>query len=944
MPVPQLSYRKLSSRRRPSQWQRRELRLPRQKIRVGWWRIAVPVVLAVALFGVGVLAWVSRDLPTAEGIVRRTVPQSTKIYDRTGEHVLYDIHGEEKRTAVELKDIPDSLKNATITAEDRTFYQHKGFRFTSMIRSLIVNLLKGGKVQGGSTITQQFIKNAIFTNEKLYTRKIKEIILAYQIEHKFSKDEILKLYLNEIPYGSNAYGAEAAAQTFFGISVKDVNLAQAAILASLPKGTTYYSPYGNHLDELIGRQHYILDAMAQEGYISQEEADTAKGTKIEFKERRETIEAPHFVFYVRELLAERYGERTVEQGGLKIITTLDIDKQKLAEEAVTAQTKANEAYKAGNASLVALDVPTNQILAMVGSRDYFNDEIAGQVNVSTRPRQPGSSFKPVVYAAALELGFTPETLLFDVNTVFKTDTTDYEPKNYDLKEHGLVSLRQALAGSLNIPAVKLLYLTGIDRVLQLARDLGYTTLNDRSRFGLSLVLGGAEVKLLEHTAAYAALAREGVTKPVVSVLRVENSRGDILEEFKDSPGRRVLTEQTAREVASIMSDNEARAFIFGSQNHLTLADRPVAAKTGTTNDYHDAWTLGFTPDLAVGVWVGNSNNSEMKRGADGSIVAAPIWQSFFTKATVGTPIKGFTAPETKIVDKPMLNGSLGGEMVDVDMVSGRLATDLTPPEYRVKRLFKQYHTILRYVTPGDPLGPAPESPEQDKQYETWEAAVRRWAQEQGLIDESPPTEFDPIHTNESRPKVTVLSPEPNQTITQNPIPLSVSVVATRTIERVRYLLDGQEIGSAASAPFSLLFPVTSEWPNGFHTLTAEAYDDVGNRGEGQATFSLLVAPLPSFHNITFTNLHNGQTVSTQEFPFTITLERPDNSPPLKQIDVYAQSGGEPSAWLGVIPSPSRTSSFVWKNAAPGTYTISLTITSSSNLVRQGPRVTVEVLP
>ncbi len=943
MPVTQLSYRKLSSRR-SARWQRRELRLPRRRSAVRWWRIVVPVMLAGALFGVGVLAWVSRDLPTAEGVVRRTVPQSTKIYDRTGEHVLYDIHGEEKRTAVELQDIPDSLKHATIAAEDRTFYEHKGFKFTSMVRSLIVNLVKGGRVQGGSTITQQFIKNAIFTNEKLYTRKIKEIILAYQIERKFSKDEILKLYLNEIPYGSNAYGAEAAAQTFFGKPVKDISLAESAVLAALNKGTTYYSPYGNHLDELIGRQHYILDAMAQEEYITQAEADAAKTAKLEFKERRETIEAPHFIFYVRELLAEKYGERTVEQGGLKIVTTLDVEKQRLAEEAVAAQTKANEAYRASNASLVALDVPTNQVLAMVGSRDYFNDDIAGQVNVSTRPRQPGSSFKPVVYAAALELGFTPETLLFDVDTVFKTDTTDYEPHNYDLKEHGLVSLRQALAGSLNIPAVKLLYLTGIDRVLQLARDLGYTTLQDRSRFGLSLVLGGAEVKLLEHTSAYAALAREGTAKPTVSVLRVENSRGDVLEEFKDSPGRRVLTEQTAREVASIMSDNEARAFIFGSQNRLTLPDRPVAAKTGTTNDYHDAWTLGFTPDLAVGVWVGNSDNSEMKRGADGSIIAAPIWQSFFVKAVAGTPIKSFTAPEPRTVDRPMLNGSLGGEVVDVDIASGRLATDLTPPEYRAKRLFKQYHTILKYVAPGDPLGPAPEFPERDRQYETWEAAVRRWAQEQGLIDESPPTEFDPVHTNESKPRVTILSPGPNQTITQNPMPLSVSVLAPRTIERVRYLLDGQEIGTAANSPFSLSFPVTTEWPNGFHTLTAEAYDDVGNRGEAQVTFSLLVTPLPSFHNINFSNLHNGQSLSSQDFPFTLTFERPEGSPLLKQIDVYAQTNDSPSAWLGVIPSPNNTSSFVWTNAAPGAYTLSLTLTSSSNLVRQGPRVTVDVAP
>lgn len=907
-------------------------------------RLSVVVVLGVAVLVVGVLAWVSRDLPTPDGIVRRTVPQSTKIYDRTGETLLYNIHGDEKRTAVELKDIPDSLKNATITAEDRDFYNHKGFRFTSMLRSLIVNLLQGGKVQGGSTITQQFIKNAIFTNEKLYTRKIKEIILAYQIERKFSKDEILKLYFNEIPYGSNAYGAEAAAQTYFGKSVKDLTLAESAVLAGMAKAPTYYSPWGTHQDELFGRQKYILDSMASLGYITQEEADKAKTEKITFKDRQETITAPHFVFYVREALADKYGERAVEQGGLKIITTLDVEKQKIAEAAVASQAESNaKRFNANNASLVALDVPTNQVLAMVGSKDFFNDDIDGQVNVALRPRQPGSSFKPIVYGTALELGFTPETVVFDVNTVFKTDNKDYEPKNYDLKEHGPVTMRKALAGSLNIPAVKFLYLTGLDLVLNTAKKFGYSTLSDRSRFGLSIVLGGAEVKLLEHVSAYATFARQGEYKPPVSVLRVEDAQGNILEEFKDKNGEQVMSQQATRELTNILSDNEARSYIFGSQNYLTLPGRPVAAKTGTTNDYHDAWTLGFTPQIAAGVWVGNSNNDAMNRGADGSIVAAPIWQKFMSQALVGTPVAEFTPPEPRVVDKPMLNGQIGGEVIELDRATGLRATEFTPSTFRVSRLYGQYHTILRYITPGDPLGPAPSNPESDQQYKTWEEAVRRWAQEQNLYDEAPPVGFDYLHTESNKPNISFVSPSNNQTITENPINFSVSVGAPRGVSRVTYLLDNQEIGTVRQSPWNLSFPITTEWPNGFHTITAIAYDDIDNSNQTTTTFNLLVTQLPNMSGVSFDNLSNGQKLYITNNPFTVTLgvKSPNE---IKQIDYYLNQANSPSRWLGVLSYPKNTESFVWDVSQPDNYTLSLIITNNQGQVSPGPKVTVEVLP
>ncbi len=933
MPIPNLHTHN-------QRWRSYKVARPRKRLKLPWLKIVSVLVLVGVLGIVSVAAWVSRDLPTPEGIARRVVPLSTKIYDRTSKVLLYDIHGEERRTAVELSTIPKHLINATLTAEDRSFYEHKGFRFTSMVRALLVNLVRGGRAQGASTITQQFIKNAIFTNEKLYSRKIKEVILAYQIERKFSKDEILKLYFNEIPYGSNAYGAEAAAQTFFGKSVHDLTLAESSILAAMAKAPTYYSPWGSHRDELMARQHFILGAMVSEGYIKEAEAETAKTEKLIFKPRRENIVAPHFVFYVRELLAERYGERAVAQGGLKIITTLDADLQKYAEEAIAASEKKNLSYNAQNASLAAMDVATGQVVAMVGSRDYFNDEIDGQVNVALRPRQPGSSFKPVVYGAAFELGFTPQTTLFDVVTTFKAQPKDYTPHNYDDKERGPVSLRQALAGSLNIPSVKLLYLTGIDRVLGLADRLGYTTLKDRSRFGFSLVLGGAEVTLLEHTAAFAVYARDGQHVPTAALLRVEDSRGDVLEEWKLNRGNPVLTPQAARELTSVLSDNDARSFIFGEQNALTLPNRPAAAKTGTTNDYRDAWTIGFTPQLAAGVWVGNNNNKEMKRGADGSVVAAPIWQAFMKRALQKIPAKQFTPPDPRTTGKPLLDFGGSGEAVEIDLASGKRATAATPSSFRATKVFRQYHTILRYLTPGDPLGPPPAVPEADPQYESWERAVRIWAEARGLTDELAPSAFDDAHTDAMRPSISILEPQTNQTITTNPLIVRVATSAPRGVRRVMYLLDGQSIGESKQSPFTLNFPITESWQNGFHTLTATAYDDIDNQSTVSQTFNLLVTLLPTPYQATFSSLRDGETIPpSTNHDIIIDVSAPKL---IKQIDLYASREGGPSQWVGVAAPVTDQQSISWLPMLIGTYQLSLTITELSGLVRQGARVLMVV--
>lgn len=806
-------------------------------------------ITVLGLLGAGVggsffIWYFSRGLLAPREISSRAISQSTKIYDRTDRELLFDIHGEIKRTAIKLSDISPHVKNAAIAAEDKNFYKHSGFDWRGILRALFINVVRGGRLQGGSTITQQFIKNAVLSPEKTYTRKFKELAMAYRLEKSFSKDQILEMYFNEIPYGSVSYGVEAAAQSFFGKGASDLYLAEAALLAALPKAPTYYSPYGSHREELLARQHYILNTMVEGEFITPEAAEDAKKIDIlaEIKPKREKIIAPHFVMYIKELLAEKYGERAVESGGLRVTTTLDLEKQAIAEQAVADNKKLINSFGASNAALVSLDVKTGQILAMVGSVDYFDNKIDGQVNVTLRPRQPGSSFKPIVYAAAFIKGYTPTTMLYDAVTIFKTEIgKDYEPHNYDDKEHGPVTVRQALAGSLNIPAVKMIYLTGVNKVLDLAEKLGYTTLGDRSRFGLSLVLGGGEVKLLEHVGVFAAFAREGRSLPPTTILRVENANGNVLEEFGGAAGEgAVFDPEIARQINSILSDNEARTFVFGAQNFLTLLDRPVAAKTGTTNDYRDAWTIGFTPSLATGVWVGNNNNAEMRRSADGSRVAAPIWNQYMKTALKDTPVETFTEPQPIITGKPVLDGQSGaGTTVKIDKISGKLATEATPPQTIIERAFKQAHNILYYVNKDDPRGVTPADPSTDIQFENWETAVRRWATGQNITDEVPPTEYDDLHKIEDKPKIKIIAPSDNETVVSSSFGVSLDTTSPRGVRRVEFYVDDALVSTVGAPPWNQTIQLPSGVANGFHALRATAFDDLENNSSAEIIFNLL---------------------------------------------------------------------------------------------------------
>jgi len=809
-----------------------------KKINTRWFFIVFSSTLIAVILSIIILfAWVSKDLPEPGKLLQRLVPESTKIYDRTGEHLLYEIHGDQKRTLVLLEDIPNYTIQAFIALEDKNFYKHKGLSLKHLFKAVVLYGfqkigLYNDLVPGGSTLTQQLVKNSILTNEKTITRKIKEWILSYQLEKKFTKDEILQLYFNEIPFGSTAYGIESAAQTYLGKNSKDLTLGESAILAAMIQAPTYYSPYGSHQEELFNRQHFVLNEMVNSDFISDEQAEAAKNEKIEFKRSLENIQAPHFVLYVKELLTTQYGERVVEQGGLKVITTLDLYKQNIAEEVLKEQAEKNmKNWNASNAALVSLDPKTGEILALVGSKDFFNEEIDGQVNIALRPRQPGSSFKPIVYTAAWEKGFIPESIVFDVVTKFKTEIgKDYEPHNYDNKEHGPISLRQALQGSLNIPAVKILYLVGVQNVLDFAEKLGYSTFTDYSRFGLSLVLGGGEVKLLEHTSAFGILAREGKKQPTVAILKILDKDNATIFEQSIGEGEQVIDEKIARITNSVLSDDVARSFIFGSGGVLTLPERPVAVKTGTTNDYHDAWTIGYTPSLVTGVWVGNNDNSEMKRGADGSIVAAPIWHNYMQKVLQDTPVENFKKAEYQIPDKPMLNGLNGTQTtVTIDKISGLIATDLTPPHLREIKTYNQFHNILYYIDKNNLLGPMPGEESNDPQYEPWEIAVQRWAMEQ-KIDSTPPIQTDNIHTITNKPSLTILDPWPDQIVSNNFL-VRLEWQTQFPFQKLEFYLDDTLIKTydqSVSNPFNTQFNFPLNTTNGDHYFKVVIYDQYDN--------------------------------------------------------------------------------------------------------------------
>ena len=859
-------------------------------------RISGISILATLIFGFLALtimvAWISRDLPDPDRLTDRHVAQSTKIYDRTGTHLLYEIFASEKRTIIELEEVPQYLIDAVIATEDTKFFEHKGIRPLSIARSFVYGIIGRGRVGGGaSTLTQQLVKNAILTNERTITRKIKEIILSIRLEQKYTKNQILKIYFNEIPYGSTNYGVEAAAQSYFGKHARELSLGEAATLAGLPRAPSYYL---NNPDALKNRRDFVLKRMVEEGYVTSNDAENEKQKPLTLKRQFTNIEAPHFVLYVKDLLIEQFGEQLVDTGGLRVVTTLDWEKQKIAEEAVSSTAKTFQEAGANNASLVAIDPKTGQILALVGSRDFFDETIDGQFNVATLGlRQPGSSFKPIVYAAGFEKGYTPETILFDVATNFAVSGKDYKPVDYDGKERGPVTVRTALQGSLNIPAVKMLYLVGPENAIALAERLGYTTLS-QGDFGLSLVLGGGEVKLLEHVSAYGVFANKGIRQAHTPILSIEDSNGEVLSEWKKAVGEKIFDEEIVATLSHVLSDDAARAFVFGAGSNLTLPDRPVAAKTGTTNNYVDAWTIGYTPSLVAGVWAGNTNNTPLKAGFGGGRVAGMIWNTFMRRALQGAPVEEFPIPPPNDAEKPVLRGSHAGNIVlPINRMTGNIGTSSTPQELIIERTFIPPHDILQYVKKDDPRGPVPEHPEEDPQYQLWEDGVQDWIRhmrEQNpnweVRFDEPPKTFDTPETSHLTPSLEVLSPTPGTILTDRRLNVHISTSAVRGIRQVSYKVDDKFVSTIEHAPFTLESYIP--WlTNGNHLLIVTAEDDVGNKRIAEVPFTLATgdeSPAVFWAERTV-------SLTQSEFPRVFFLN-PIKKDGLKEVRIFAEKSNQ----------------------------------------------------
>lgn len=800
-------------------------------------------VIALFILGIIIVPILAFTLPAPEKVVRQD-GFSTKILDRNGK-VLYDIFQDQRRTPVSLDQTPVYIRQATIAIEDKNFYKHQGFDPLGMVRGLsrIVTL---GRAQGGSTLTQQLVKNALLTSEYSVFRKIKEFVLAVQIEKKYSKDQILELYLNEIPYGGTAYGVEAASEIYFGKKAIDLSLVESAVLAGIPQRPSVYSPYSSTPDAYIGRATQVLRRMREDGYITKEQEEEAKGQlpNVEFQKKEASFKAPHFVQYVQKILEERYGEQVLESGGLKVTTTLDLDLQDRVQGIVSEEIAKVEKQKIGNGAAVVINPDTGEILSMVGSKDFNDPNYDGQVNVALARRQPGSAIKPITYVTAFKEGYGPFTMVMDVPTSFPGGASqpEYKPENYDGKFRGPIQLRYALGNSINVPAVKTLALVGIKDVLQTATDLGITTLpptqETLNRVGLSLTLGGGEVRLLDLTAAYGAFMNGGLKVEPISILKVEDMNGKLLEETQIKKGKRVLSEGEAFLMANVLSDNSARAEVFGTNSLLNISGRQIAVKTGTTNDKRDNWTIGGNSQAVVGVWVGNNDNSPMLNVASGVSGASPIWRRSLLESLSGKPIVTFKQPE-----------EIGS--MEVDSISGYRAHDGYPSrlEFYIKGREPgedKVHLKLKLCkNDGKLANPADVSSGNYDEREffvfkeedptggilgqnKWQEGILNWLSTQGDARYHPPSDYcgatNPVG-------VTFADPGDHSSNLPNSFQIKMTAESTSKIVRVEFYIDGQNVRNYDGPPYTY----DANLSDGVHKLKVVAKDEKNNQGEREIT-------------------------------------------------------------------------------------------------------------
>lgn len=771
-------------------------------------------VIVGAIGVVGVFAWYSRDLPSPDQVIRRD-GFSTKIHDRHGE-LLYDVYGDENRLPISIEDLPEHLIQATVAIEDKDFYRHEGFDITGMVRGAS-RVFTQGRAQGGSTLTQQLVKNALLTSERALSRKIKEFVLAVQIERTFTKDEIMQMYLNEIPYGGTAWGVGAAAETYFGKNVSELDLVESAILAGLPQRPSFYSPFGSNPEAYVARTSHVLRRMREDGYITREIEQEAleRLPNVEFARPGASIRAPHFVFHVIDELEQMYGQEVIQTGGLRVTTTLDLEVQQKAQEVVAEEIEKVADLNIGNGAALVMNPKTGEILAMVGSKNYYDTSSDGQVNVTTRLRQPGSAIKPITYAMAFEKGYTPATTLMDVRTEFPggAGNPPYTPVNYDGTYRGPVNLRTALAASLNIHAVKLLALVGIEDMLQLAYDMGLNSLEptqeNLSRFGLAVTLGGGEVKLIDMVAGYSAFANGGLRTEPSSILKVEDQNGRVLYQTRPVAGRRVLDERVSFLINDILKDNQARSLTFGANSLLNMGSRDIAVKTGTTNDRRDNWAIGWSSNAIVGVWVGNNNNSPMTGVASGVSGASPIWNRIMLDLWARNPGESFARPS-------------GVELAFVNSVSGYPEHSGFPSrtEYIISGtlppLPDPIHTNLKLCNDQDRLATVAQiaaGQYREREYfvfreddpfasgdqpNRWQEGINAWIANQEDERYRPPTE---TCDNADEALVRFNSPRNERDYSGDKLEIDISVFSERRVERVEILVDGSVRETLTSLPY-----------------------------------------------------------------------------------------------------------------------------------------------
>lgn len=816
----------------------------------GFFKILLILIAVAFIFSFILFAWYSKDLPSPTKVVRRD-GFSSKIYDRNGE-LLYDIYSDEKRSPVEWDDIPGYLKQATVAVEDKDFYNHRGFDPLTPFR-IIKNLLYFGKVTGGSTLTQQLTKNVLLTSERLVTRKIKELILSIQIDAKYSKDEVLLMYLNESPYGGTAWGVGSAVEQYFDKSVDELNLAESAILAGLPQLPSVYSPFSKTPKAYVDRTNHVLERMVDDGYISNDLKDKAmeEVENYEFKGSGNSITAPHFVLWIKDKLIEKYGEEVIEGGGLRVTTSLDLEIQKKAEEIVSDEIDKAESLGISNGAALMVDPTNGQILAMVGSRDYFSDKTDGNFNVVTQAlRQPGSAIKPITYLTAIKKGWTAGSFIMDSPVTFKgvAGQKDYSPQNYSGKYNGPMTLRTALGNSINTAAVKMLANVGLKNMLTVADEMGLSTLaptkENLSRFGLAVTLGGAEVKMIDLAGAYSAFANKGEKAELIGILKVEDINGRVLEEFKEPVIKKVMTPQEAFIISNILSDNSARELTFGAVNGLQISGYQVAVKTGTTNDKRDNWAIGWTPNFLTVVWVGNNDNSPMKKVASGVSGATPIWRKIMAYVLPKRNKEDFPIPD-KIVN------------VEVDRISGYLAHDgfASKSEYLIDgsqlngsdpihMKLKVCKDQFGLATPNDVAAGnydekeffnfSENDPISSDGVNRWQEGINSWIEEQADKDKySPPEDYCRSGGTVS---VEIESPRDQSTV-GNSFDVRVTTNSIKKIVEVKLWVDGEEKKVWTERPFEM----TLNLEDGRHVVKVKATDRDGDSQEKESSIGVNMA-------------------------------------------------------------------------------------------------------